>query len=529
MEIVAYPSIFNDVVGPVMRGPSSSHCAASVRIGKLARDLMGGDIQEVLVEFDPAGSLATTHQSQGSDMGLFGGLLGWEADDERLIEYAKAIKEAGIKVNIEITELEVNHENTYKLSLKNNKESYELVAISTGGGMIEIVEINGIEVSIIGDYFETLVFSNEENGEEIRDYLNEKFNADEVIIRKGDNGTIIEVKSQTFIEPDILQDLHDQFVITTIKELNPVLPILSRKGIEVPFKTCEEMLVYNENRKLELWELAVEYESIRGSISAQEVFKKMKNICKIMQESILKGIEGTDYQDRILGYQSGLFKEKMENHGILELGMLNQIILNITAMMEVKSSMGVIVAAPTAGACATLPGALIGAANMMGMNEDELTKAMLAASLIGIFIAIHSTFSAELGGCQSETGSAAGMAGAGLVHLGNGNLQQALSAASMTLQNTFGLICDPVGNRVEVPCLGKNVMGASNALSSANMALANFDPVVPLDEVIKAMNEVGKSIPRELRCTALGGLSITKTSKMIQKKLDKVHLMLPME
>ncbi|OLS25381.1 MAG: L-serine dehydratase, alpha chain [Candidatus Heimdallarchaeota archaeon LC_2] len=280
---------------------------------------------------------------------------------------------------------------------------------------------------------------------------------------------------------------------------------------------------------MDLWELAVEYESIRGNISAQEVFNKMKNICKIMQESIIKGIEQTDYQDRILGYQSGVFKEKMENHGILELGLLNQIILNITAMMEVKSSMGVIVAAPTAGACATLPGALIGAANMMGMNEDDLIKAMLAASIIGIFIAIHSTFSAELGGCQSETGSAAGMAAAGLIHLGKGNLHQAISAASMTLQNTFGLICDPVGNRVEVPCLGKNVMGASNALSSANMALANFDAVVPLDEVIKAMNEVGKSIPRELRCTALGGLSITKTSKMIQKKLDKVHLMLPME
>jgi L-serine dehydratase len=494
----------------------------------MARDLMDGDIQEVLVEFDPAGSLATTHQSQGSDMGLFGGLLGWEADDQRLIEYAKAIKEGGIKVNIEINELEVKHANTYKLSLKNNKEAHELIAISTGGGMIEIVEINRVKVSMIGDYYETLIFTTEGDGEIIRDYLNEKFNADELIIRKGDNNTIIEVKSQNFIEQEILQDMQHQFTITTIKELNPVLPILSRKGIDIPFKTCDEMLAYNENKKLDLWELAVEYESMRGNISAQEVFNKMKDICKIMQESILKGIEGTDYQDRILGYQSGVFKEKMENQILLDAGILNQTILNITAMMEVKSSMGIIVAAPTAGACATLPGALIAAATMLEINEDELTKAMLASSIIGIFIAIHSTFSAELGGCQSETGSAAGMAAAGLVYLGNGSLQQALSAVSMTLQNTFGLICDPVGNRVEVPCLGKNVMGASNALSSANMALANFDAVVPLDEVIQAMNEVAKSIPRELRCTALGGLSITKTSKLIENKLKEGQLMLPM-
>ncbi len=362
MEIGVYPSIFNDVVGPVMRGPSSSHCAASVRIGRIARDLMGGDIKEVVVEFDPAGSLATTHQSQGSDMGLFGGLLGWEADDDRLIEYAKAIKEAGIKVNIEINELEVKHANTYKLSLKNNIESHELVAISTGGGMIEIVEIDGAKVSMIGDYYETLIFTTEENVGVIQEFLNEKFNADELIIHKKDNNTIIEVKSQNFIEQELLQVLQKQFRITSIKEINPVLPILSRKGMEIPFKTCEEMLLYNENKKLDLWELAVEYESMRGNVSAQEVFNKMKDICKIMQESILKGIEGTDYQDRILGYQSGVFKEKMENQTLLESVILNQIILNITAMMEVKSAMGVFGAAPTSGSCGALPGAILGAA-----------------------------------------------------------------------------------------------------------------------------------------------------------------------
>ena len=99
----SYPSIFNDVIGPVMRGPSSSHCAAAVRIGRLARDLMDGQIEEVLVEFDPNGSLATTHQSQGSDMGLFGGLLGWDAVDERLPDSHRAIREAGMHVDIQLS------------------------------------------------------------------------------------------------------------------------------------------------------------------------------------------------------------------------------------------------------------------------------------------------------------------------------------------------------------------------------------------------------------------------------------------
>jgi L-serine dehydratase len=100
-------------------------------------------------------------------------------------------------------------------------------------------------------------------------------------------------------------------------------------------------------------------------------------------------------------------------------------------------------------------------------------------------------------------------------------MRQAVNAASMALQNIFGMVCDPVANRVEVPCLGKNVLAASNAMASANMALANFDPVIPLDEVVLAMNQVGKSLPSELRCTALGGLSITSTSREIEKRLNR--------
>ena len=238
-----------------------------------------------------------------------------------------------------------------------------------------------------------------------------------------------------------------------------------------------------------------------------------------MEKSIQAGIRGTKYADRILGWQSGQYLTRMENHQLLDSGMLNQIILYVTALMEVKSSMGVIVAAPTAGSCGGLPGACIGAASAMGLSLEEKTHAMLAAGLIGVFIAAHATFAAEVGGCQAECGAGSGMAAAALVTLANGTLKQSINASSMALQNILGMICDPVANRVEVPCLGKNVMGASNALACANMALANFDVVIPLDEVIDTMDKVGKSLPIELRCTALGGLSVTPTSKSIESKL----------
>jgi L-serine dehydratase len=144
---------------------------------------------------------------------------------------------------------------------------------------------------------------------------------------------------------------------------------------------------------------------------------------------------------------------------------------------------------------------------------------MLAAGMIGIFIAAHATFAAEVGGCQVECGAASGMAAAALVTLACGSLEQALNASSIALQNILGMICDPVANRVEVPCLGKNILAASNALACANMALANFDAVIPLDEVVETIDRVGKSLPVELRCTALGGLSTTPTSKKIERRL----------
>jgi L-serine dehydratase len=523
-----YPSIFNDVIGPVMRGPSSSHSAASVRIGRLARDLMTGDIKEIDVRFDPLGSLATTHESQGSDMGLYGGFLGWEADDERLVNYKQEMKKAGIIVNIRIEDYHAPHPSTYKLSLKNNYETHEMTAISTGGGMIEVLEIDGFSVSIAGDFYETLIFTDDQHDTDaLLRFLEESVTADYISRQEPGTGSkhrqLIEIKSRTLPNRDLIDDLIKTFHLppANIKRLRPVLPVLSSRETAAPFINCEQMLAYNKTGNLDLWELGAYYESARGGISTGEVLERMTGIVRTMRQSIREGIDGknADYNDRILGYQSGSFQKRMERQELLGSGLLNRVVLYTTAMMEVKSSMGVIVAAPTAGSCGTLPGACIGAADTMGLAEEDMAKAMLAAGMIGVFIAAHATFSAEVGGCQAECGAASGMAAAALVSLAKGNTQQAISAASMALQNTLGMVCDPVAKRVEVPCLGKNVMAASNALACANMALADFDAVIPLDEVINTMDTVGKSIPCQLRCTGLGGLSVTQTSKEIERRL----------
>jgi L-serine dehydratase len=482
---------------------------------------MDEEIEEVYIEFDPNGSLATTHKGQGSDMGLFGGFLGWDADEERLPQYLQAIDEAGIKITIDIHPIGATHPNTYKITLKNKKETHALTAISTGGGMIEVIEIDGAEVSMMGDFYQTLVYVSDQS--DLITFIEKSFPCDQIVLRKGDH-SFIEIKSNHFISEDLCQELLEIDEVLSIKKIHPVLPVLARKDLSVPFITCEEMLAYNQGKDLDLWELAVAYESMRGAISENEVFEKMRAILKIMQHAIDTGLKGTKYADRILGPQSLGFQQQMKDHKLVEGDVLNQVILYTSAMMEVKSSMGVIVAAPTAGSCGALPGAIIGIGRTLGFSEDEMVKALLAAGIIGVFITAHATFAAEVGGCMAECGSGSGMAAAGIVGLKKGNLHQALGAASMALQSSLGMICDMIADRVEAPCLNRNVMAATNAISCANMALSDYNHLIPLDQVIETMKRVGDALPNTLRCTGLGGLAITKAAKEIEAMLEQGEL-----
>jgi len=398
-----------------------------------------------------------------------------------------------------------------------------LVAVSTGGGMIEITEIDGHGLSIRGDLYEALIYF-EKNEKDLVRKLEGVLSAKcDIQVLKGSRKatSFLRLKSQAPLDKRQMEAVALKYGATAVKILAPVLPIFTPCRIEVPFGTCEQMLAYNSARQMSLAELAIEYESARGGVGGNEIIDKMLAIIKTMQASVKRGLAGTDYRDRILGCQSKLYATKQRSDQLLNLGILNRIVLYVTALMEAKSAMEVIVAAPTAGSCGCLPGAILGAADEMGQNEETIARAMLAAGMIGVFISKTSTFAAEVAGCQAECGAGSGMAAAGLVTLMGGSARSSVAAASMALQNILGMICDPVANRVEVPCLGKNVMAASNAVSCANMALAGYDPVIPLDEVIRTMDDVGKKIPCELRCTALGGLSVTETSKRIQEKLEK--------
>ena len=512
-DIKQYPSIFNDVIGPVMIGQSSSHTAAAVRIGNVIRQLAGGKaVPQVKFSFDSESSLATTYKSQGSDIGLLSGLLGFETYDKKIPDAYIYAEKSGINCIFEVKEIGKGHPNAYYINFTaHDGKQYNLTALSTGGGMIEIIEYMGFPISIDGGFFETLIICENTNLDTVIKKINIELNSGYLIdISKKNGKSLINVKSNH--EPNLGLIL-DSFN-AEINQLKPVMPIMSQINPKVPFVTAEEIDSYVKgtmDSDISLWRLAVLYESERSGLPSEAIISKMNDIVATLKQS-LTATDNHEVKDRILQNQSHLVEA---NDNILGGSFNKSVIKHVTRFMDIKTSMGVFVAAPTAGSCGCVSGCVFAVAKELGLKDDEIAKAMLSAGLIGVIIAYRSTFAAEVCGCQAECGAGSGMCAAALAEILGGSVDICLSAASMALQNILGLVCDPVGNKVEVPCLGKNILSAFNAIASANMAVSGYDAVIPLDETIAAMDSVGRSIPRELRCTGLGGLSVTETGLKI--------------
>ena len=214
---------------------------------------------------------------------------------------------------------------------------------------------------------------------------------------------------------------------------------------------------------------------------------------------------------------------KMKNYnqqqGAMSGEYMGQAIAQALSMAEANACMRRIVAAPTAGSCGVLPAVLIPLYRQGTYSRQQIIESLYVASGIGAVIASKASISGAAGGCQAEVGAASAMAAGALVHLRCGDGEQIAHAVAIALKNLLGLVCDPVAGLVEVPCVKRNVIGAVNAISVADMALAGITSRIPVDEVIVAMGEVGRRMPTEFRETALGGLAVTPTGKEIRKRV----------
>ena len=277
----------------------------------------------------------------------------------------------------------------------------------------------------------------------------------------------------------------------------------------IEFTSIQQMLEETSSSGLPLWDAIRQADCQRQGISPQQSWDKMAAMLQAMEDADRSYQETDRSHSGLSGGDGGKMARYIRAGKPLCGPFLSEVMAGALRMGECNACMKRIVAAPTAGACGVLPAVLLPYARQFQTEADRLVEALYVASGFGMVIAARASISGAEGGCQAEIGSAAAMAAPALVHLRGGTPSMMAHACAMAVKNLLGLVCDPVGGLVEVPCVKRNVIGAMDALSAAQMALAGIESRVPPDQVLDAMAEVGRSLPPSLRETGKGGLAAT--------------------
>ena len=283
--------------------------------------------------------------------------------------------------------------------------------------------------------------------------------------------------------------------------------------------SMKEIFERSARENIPFWEIVLQYDMEERQVSRQASMAKMLSTWQAIQDAAdsytgtqrsVSGLVGGD------GLKMRLYARRGESIGG---EFMDEVIVQAISMAESNACMRRIVASPTAGSCGVVPAVLLPLCEREHYTQHELLEALYVASGIGAVIAYRASISGAAGGCQAEIGTASAMAAGALVSLRGGTNEQIGHAVAMALKNLMGLVCDPVAGLVEVPCVKRNVIGAVNAISAADMALAGIESRIPVDEVIDAMGEVGRRMPVEFRETALGGLAATPTGKAVKERM----------
>lgn len=287
-----------------------------------------------------------------------------------------------------------------------------------------------------------------------------------------------------------------------------------------PIGTIRELLEIAGETGEECSSLFLAREAEATGATREEVREKMARTLQVMRQSVENGLRpGTKSVSGLTGGDAWRVREAGRTGKLLMGGFMNTACARALAVAEQNAAMGRIVAAPTAGSCGILPGVLLTVGEAVGAGEKELVSALLTAAGFGRVIALNASISGAEAGCQAECGSAAAMAAAAAVELAGGTPEMSAEACALALKNFLGLVCDPVAGLVEVPCVKRNAFCAAAAIVAADMALAGVKSVIPPDEVISAMREIGLALPASLRETSEGGLAATPTGKKIAWEL----------
>lgn len=284
------------------------------------------------------------------------------------------------------------------------------------------------------------------------------------------------------------------------------------KGIEL-INICKE-------KNVPIWEYTIMCEEEESGLTRSVIIEKMRQNLNTMRDAAEYGcVNKTRSISGLIGGDAIKLNKYADSKNTLTGKFMIKAMARAVSCSEVNAAMGKIVAAPTAGSCGIIPAAIITAGEKLNKTEDELINALFTASGVGIIIAKNATLSGAEGGCQAECGSAAAMGAAAVVEMMGGTPAMALDAAAIVIKNILGLVCDPVGGLVEVPCAKRNISGVVSALTTADLTMSGVASRIPFDDTVIAMYKVGKQLPCELRETAMGGLATTPTGLRLANEI----------
>jgi L-serine dehydratase len=285
------------------------------------------------------------------------------------------------------------------------------------------------------------------------------------------------------------------------------------------FRNVAELVALAKSEKKKISEIMIEQEVEVTGRTREEVFAFMDRNLTVMEEAVKRGIKGVQSHSGLTGGDAVLLQKYIEKGNFLTGETILDAVSKAVATNEVNAAMGTICATPTAGSAGVVPGTLFAVQKKLKPTREQMISYLFTAGAFGFVMANNASISGAAGGCQAEVGSAAGMAAAAIVEMAGGTPEQSAEAMAITLKNMLGLVCDPVAGLVEVPCVKRNAMGASNAMVAADMALAGITSRIPCDEVIEAMFKIGQSMPTALKETAQGGLAATPTGRKLEAKI----------
>ncbi|SUL43476.1 L-serine dehydratase, alpha subunit [Staphylococcus aureus] len=287
------------------------------------------------------------------------------------------------------------------------------------------------------------------------------------------------------------------------------------------FDSIRETIDYAVENNMSFADIMVKEEMELSGKSRDEVRAQMKQNLDVMRDAVIKGTTG-DGVESVTGYtghDAAKLRDYNETHHALSGYEMIDAVKGAIATNEVNAAMGIICATPTAGSSGTIPGALFKLEKTHDLTEEQMIDFLFTSALFGRVVANNASVAGATGGCQAEVGSASAMAAAAAVAIFGGSPEASGHAMALAVSNLLGLVCDPVAGLVEIPCVMRNAIGSGNALISADLALAGIESRIPVDEVIEAMDKVGRNLPASLRETGLGGLAGTPTGEAIKRKI----------